>query len=183
MARAAAWLVSMLLVLAAWQAHAQQRGEAPEASLKAAFLFKFAGYIEWSPSDFAAPDSPLVIAVAGADDVAAELSRVTAGRTVLGHPFTVRKLAEADSTKGAHMVFAGRDAPRLAATLRAAAEQGAITVTDAEHGLELGAAIAFVPVGDRLGFEVSLDGTARSGHKISSRMLNVARRVVPRSGK
>lgn len=180
MARAA-WFASLLLLAAAWTAHAQQRTEAPEASVKAAYLFKFAGYIEWSPSEFDAPEAPLVLAVSGADDVAAELARIASARNILGHPVTVRKLAEGEPLKGVHMLFAGKDSPRLAALLRSAPAQGTIAVTDVERGLEMGAAIDFVSVGDRLGFEVSLDSAGKSGHKISSRMLNVARRVLPRS--
>jgi hypothetical protein len=180
MARVAAWLASLLLLAAAWQAHAQ-RAEAPEAALKAAYLFKFASYIEWAPSDFESADASLVIAVAGEDDVAAELARIAPGRNVLGHPVAVRRLGEGDAFKGAHMLFVGKDSPRLAALLRAAPGQRIITVTDVERGLEMGAAINFVLAGDRLGFEVSLDSADRSGHRISSRMLNVARRVIPRS--
>ena len=37
-------------------------------------------------------------------------------------------------------------------------------------------------LGERLGFEVSLESAERSGHRISSRMLSVARRVVPKAG-
>jgi hypothetical protein len=180
MARAA-WLASLLLLVAAWTAHAQQRTEAPEASVKAAYLFRFAGYIEWSPSEFETPEAPLVMAVSGAEDVAAELARIAPGRGILGHPVTVRKLAEGEPLKGVHMLFVGRDSARLAGLLRSAPAQGAITVTDADRGLEMGAAISFVPVGDRMGFEVSLDSAGKSGHRISSRMLNVARRVVARS--
>ena len=49
------------LALAATGARAQ-RPEASEASVKAAFLYKFAGYIEWPPTAFASEDSPFVLA-------------------------------------------------------------------------------------------------------------------------
>jgi hypothetical protein len=45
----------------------------------------------------------------------------------------------------------------------------------------MGSAINFVTAGERVGFEVSLDAAERSGYRISSRMLAVARRVVPKS--
>jgi len=76
------------------------------------------------------------------------------------------------------MVFLGRDTPRPAAVARAAQGQGILVVTDIEHGLEMGSAINFMALGDRLGFEVSLDSAEKSGHRISSRMLGVAKRVV-----
>jgi len=60
-------------------------------------------------------------------------------------------------------------------------KQGVLTVTEGERGLESGSAINFVVAEDRVGFEVSLEAAERSGHRISSRMLAVARRVVARS--
>lgn len=169
---------AIALLLAAATPAAAQRTEAPEAALKAAYLFKFAGYIEWAESDFGSPSAPLAIGVMGADDVAAELSRIAANRSIAGHPLAVKRLAEGDSPQGVQMLFAGRDTARLAAVARAAQSQGTLVVTDVERGLEMGGAINFVPLGDRLGFEVSLDSAEKSGHRISARMLNVARRVV-----
>jgi len=171
-----AFLTLALLAMAGWAA--AQRTEAPEATVKAVYLFKFAGYVEWSPSDFESPGAPLVIGVVGADEIASELSRIVAGRSVAGHPVAVKRLADGESTRGVHMLFAARDTPRLATLLRTAQSQGTLPVTDVDHGLEMGSAINFVPMDNRLGFEVSLDSAEKSGHRISSRMLSVARRVV-----
>jgi hypothetical protein len=167
--------------LAAESAHAQ-RPEAPEASVKAAFLYKFGGYVEWAPDAFAAPDAPLVIAVLGSDAIAAELARIVPGRSIAGHPVVVRKLREGESARGAHFLFAGRMEPtRLQPILRSAQKDGVLAVTEMDKGLELGAAINFVTVEDRVGFEVSLDSAEKSGQRISSRMLTVARRVIPKA--
>jgi hypothetical protein len=163
------------------EAHAQ-RAEAPEASVKAAFLYKFAGYVEWPPSAFVSADAPFVIGVMGTDEIAADLGRIAAGRAIGGHAVVVKRLRENDSPKGVHLLFVGKsDAPRLASILRAAQQQGVLTVTESEGGLEMGSAINFVTSQDRIGFEVSLDSADKSGHRISSRMLAVARRVVPKT--
>jgi hypothetical protein len=166
--------LSMAFLLACGQAHAQV---ASEATVKAAFLYKFAGYVEWPPTAFAAPDAPLVIAVSGAEDVAAELERLVPGRAVNGRPVNVRRMNAGDPSPP-HIVFVGRADPRPRATIRGAQQQGALTIT--EGGLELGGVINFVPVEDRIGFEVSLDSAEKSGVRISARLLPIARRVVPR---
>ncbi|MNC93025.1 hypothetical protein D3C83_95650 [compost metagenome] len=62
--------------------------------------------------------------------------------------------------------------------MEAGRRQGALTVT--ETTLEHGGAINFVIADNRVSFEVSLEAAERGGHRISSRMLSVARRVVPR---
>lgn len=154
---------------------------ASEAAVKAAFIHKFLGYIEWNPSSFANAEAPIVVGTAGSDDVAVELDRLVASRPVLGRRVVVRKLAEGDRFAGLHVLFVARGEPATRAMVRQAREQGVLTVTETERGLELGAAINFVSAEDRIGFEVSLESAERSGHRISSRMLTVARRVVPRS--
>lgn len=155
--------------------------QATEAGIKAAFLYKFAGYIEWPANAFAAPDAPFVIGVVGSEEVAAELDRLVPGRSINNRPVVVRRLREGESPKGAHLVFVGRGEPNVRAIVRAAQQNGALVVTETERGLEAGSSINFVLVDDRIGFEVSLDAAERSGHRISSRMLAVARRVVGRS--
>jgi hypothetical protein len=153
---------------------------ATEHAVKAAFLYKFAGYVEWPDSAFAAADAPFVIAVAGADEVAAELEKLVPGRTVNSRRIAVRRLKEGEGPQGSHVLFVGGHVPMASARamVRAAQQAGALTVTDT--GLESGAAINFVVGDNRVAFEVSLDAAERGGHRISSRMLAVARRVVQR---
>ena len=152
---------------------------ATEAAVKAAFLYKFAGYIEWPAAAFPAPDTPLVIGTLSADDVATELETALAGRTVNQRRIVVRRLREGEALQGVHLLLIGRREPNLRAALRAAQQAGALTVTEAS--LEAGGAINFVVTDDRVAFEVSLDAAERGGHKISSRMLAVARRVLPKA--
>lgn len=169
---ALARLAPCLACVIAWSAQAQP---ATEHAVKAAFLFKFAGYVEW-PAAALQPGEPFVIGTMGADEVTAELARMLPGRSIEGRPVVVRTVREGESLRGLNVLFIGRREPNPRAAIRAAQEQGALTVT--ETGLEAGAAISFVMIENRVGFEVSLDSAERGGHRISSRMLAVARRVV-----
>lgn len=179
MTRIPAWC-SLLLVALAAQAWAQGQGrlEATEAGVKAAFLYKFASYVEWPPAALPNPDTPFVFAVAGADEVAGELERIVPGKSVQGHPATVRRVKEGESLSGVHVLFVGRGHSNLRELLRASRQPGVLIVTESERGLEMGSAINFVVSEDRVGFEVSVASAQANGLKISSRMLNVARRVV-----
>lgn len=152
-------------------AHAQV---ATEAAVKAAFLYKFAAYVEWPAP--AQTGTPFVIAAIAADDVLAELSTLVSGRAIAGRPAVVREVRDGESLKDVQMLFIGRRANNVAALVRAAQQHGVLTVT--ESGLEHGAAINFLTNESRVSFEVSLESAERSGHRISSRMLAVARRVV-----
>ena len=183
--RPARWLLMWVGLLAGQCAFAQGsapsgRIEASEPSVKAAFLYKFANYVEWPPNALPAPDAPFVIGVLGSDEVAAELEKIVPGRAVHNHPAVVRRLREGDPIAGVQMLFVGRGQPNLRAILHAAQQQATLTVTESERGLEGGSVINFVVADQRVGFEVSLEAAERSGLKVSSRMLNVARRVVSR---
>lgn len=146
-----------------------------ERAVKAASIYRFLAYIEWPPSSFARPDSPLVIGVAGADELADELSRITADRVADGKPIQVRKLQPSDTLAGLHVLFIGRSpADSQAQLLRLALAHPILTVTDTEGALALGSMINFRLVDGRVRFEVSLGAAERSGLKISSRMLQVA---------
>jgi hypothetical protein len=151
-----------------------------EPAIKAAFLYKFLGYVEW-PSQAMSPDGAYVIAVAGADEVAGELERIVAGRSINGHRVTVRRVREGDSPGRVHVLFVGRGQGNPRELIRAVQRQGVLTVTDAERGLEQGSVVNLVTLEDHVGFEISLDAAERAGLNISSRMLAVARRVVPKA--
>lgn len=175
--RAGAW--RLLFLALAWLGPALAQAQSPtEVSVKAAFLYKFAGYVDWPPPSLPGLDTPYVIGVMGADDVAAELERLTAGRQVNGRRVIVRRIADLATAREVHILFAGRNEARLREVMRSLQRTPVLTVTDADGGLEAGAVVALLRVGDHVGFEVSSVAAERAGLAISSRMLGVARRVV-----
>lgn len=154
-----------------------------EREVKAAFLFRFGGFIEWPDGAFARPDSPLVIAVLGADALAAQLERTVAGRLVNGRAVHVVRLKEGEAVgagRAAHIAFVG--APdRLAAQglLDGCRTRPVLTVTDSDHVFGMGCVINFLVVAERVRFEVSLKAAAAAGLRISARLLTAAYRVQP----
>ena len=180
--RPARWLLFWAALLATDGLLAESAAtalEASEAGVKGAYLYKFAGYVEWPPVAVGAAVAPFTIGVAGADEVAAELERIVPGRTLHGHRAVVRRVGEGEATAGLQMLFVGRGGD-VQAILRREQHPGLLVVTDNERGLELGSAINFVLAAEHVGFEVSVEAAERNGLRISSRMLNVARRVVTR---
>ena len=161
---------------------AQADAQADEYRVKAAFLYKFGGYVEWPDRSFARADSPVAIGVMGADALADELVQIVAGRNVNGRPVRVRKLRPGDPIAGLHVLFVGRaDGGRLAEILAAAKGQALLTVTESEEGLELGSMINFVVVEDKVRFDIAPPPSESSNLKISARLLGVARKVVSKS--
>lgn len=152
-----------------------------ERQVKAAYLYKFASYVEWPDSAFSTPDSPLVIGVIGADDMADELERMIAGHTVNGRTILARKIKAGDSLAGLHILFVGNlDRPHLTELFAALKSRPILTITESEEKHALGSMINFVITDDRVRFEVNLAQANACGIKISARMLAAAYRVTPR---
>jgi hypothetical protein len=148
-----------------------------ERRVKAAFLYKFLGYTEFPPTAFGDAGSPVLIGVAGSDDMLAELARTVMGRTLNGRPITVKLVREGDNPGLLHLLFvAGSECARVARMLRAA--PGAmLPVSECEGGLQLGSVINFKMVDDHVRFDVSLDAAEKNNVRLSSRLLNVASHV------
>jgi hypothetical protein len=156
-----------------------QPERATETQVKAAFLYKFGGFVEWPPRAFAGPESPFTIGVLGADALAEELERVVSGRTMHDRPVKVRKLRRGESLAGLQVLFVGRsEGGRLADILLGAKGQAMLVVTESEGALSQGSMINFVAAEDKLRFDVALPPAEREEIKISARLLGVARKVI-----
>ena len=183
-----AWLavlggIAYLVVLTAWSAPGSGTDEPPaqtEASIKAAFLYRFLGYVEWRSDAFAQPSSPVVIGVLGADDIVDALRPLVGVRKPGERRIEVRRVSAGAPLTNVHMLFVGRSQSSQVRKLADAAQRrGVLLVTDHEGALDEGSAINLVVIENRVRFEVSLDATERAGLKLSSRMLAVALWVRP----
>jgi hypothetical protein len=161
--------------------HAQRTG-VTEYAIKAAFVCKFAGYVEWPAGAFEQPDSPIVIGVVGEPEVADQVANAARGQAIDARPLAVRRLRPGDPVDGVHVLFVTRArAPQAQAALAAAQRQPVLTVTEQEDGDGPAGIVNFVVVGNKVRFDVAPHLGEPAELRISSRMLSVARRVVPRT--
>lgn len=174
------WTALMVcLPLNGW---AQSENSAIESQVKAAFLYKFAGYVEWPPTAFERSDSPVVIGVVEAADFAQTLEQTVAGRSMNGRPVVVQRVARGDSLKGVHVLFIPRrEAAALGDVLAQAKGLAILTVTDTERGLGAGCMINFVVENNKVRFDIAPEAAELSRIKISARLMSVARRVQGRT--
>ena len=169
--------VSVALVLAAcaWACGAQ---DTSEQEVKAAFLSKFAGYVEWPEAAFASTEAPVVIGVLGDDALAGSVEQAVSGRGVEGRRMSVRRVKAGEATGTLHILFVSKsEGGRLGQILRGASPRPVLTVTDSEGALDQGSVINFVVADRRVRFEISLQSAERSNLKLSSRLLAVATQV------
>ena len=165
----------VLLACAALSTSVTQAAQFSIDAVKAAYLFRFAQYVEWPE---APAESPFVFAVIGAEDIAVHLERLLNGMTVNGRHATVRRVTRAQELEGAQVLYVGASAFDRTRALRAIAiKRPILIVTDDENGLDGGGVINFIEVDRNLRFEISLNAADRSGLKINSALLSVAARV------
>ncbi len=167
-----------LLHVLTWAGIAHAGSNELGVQIKAAYLYKFATYVEWPASSFERNDTPLVIGIIGADEIADNLNHIKGNVTALGRNIEVRLLKQGEPLIGVHILFIGyNDLERIRRILEFTHSLPILTVTDTPSALSAGGAINFLNVADHIRFEVSLLQAERRQLKISARLLAVAQKV------
>jgi hypothetical protein len=168
-------LLALLPAGAAWSAEHAGEEAVAERRIKAAYLYRFAGYVEWPAGTFSRADTPLSIGVWGNDELAEDLVQLVAARTIDGRRIAVRRVRDAEALTGLHLVFVARSrTARLPEALSAGPARGTLIVTESAGGLPPDSALNFVNVDGQIRFEVSLEAAERRGLKLSSRLVSVS---------
>lgn len=174
------WWLALLLAWFAFHgaAGAATQQTASESAVKAAFLFRMAGLVEWPAGTFRRPEDPLVIAVAGHDGVAGDLEQIVTGRAIDGRPVVVRRVREGEAFPDrVHVLMIGAATREARVRELTARPDPMLVVTDHENGHGLGAVINFVPDRGRVRFTASLPAAEARGLRLSARLLAVAHSV------
>lgn len=154
-----------------------------EYQIKAAYMYKFAAYIEWPASTFPQADAPITIGVLGADDMEAALRDMTAKNSIQDRAVVIKRFnqgtpLQAASLADTHILFIGqKESKQLKYLLEPLQSQPVLIVTESSNALSAGSIINFIPIEDRIRFEVSVLHAERNGLKISSRLLSVAQNI------
>jgi hypothetical protein len=152
--------------------------EAIQVQVEAAYLYKFASYVEWPASLFASPRDPIVVGIFNAAPLAAELRSLTRSKSLNGRSFVVRRIGPGDKVDGVHILFVGAaDAGAAANALESVRDRPVLTVSDSPEAFANGSMINFVVSDERLRFDVAMRPMRRSGLRLSALMLTAANRV------
>ena len=180
--RALAWLLMLGAACTAAPAIASERFE--ENAVKAAFLYRFTGYVDWPRDALAGPN--FTFAVLDSEPVAAELAKLLPRHTVKNLPAQVRHVRSARQAAGAQLLYVGASYPGdLQALAESLAPHPVLVVTDRPGALNAGSAINFMLVDRRVRFEISMPAVVRARLWVQPPLLAVAARVRsigPRSG-
>jgi hypothetical protein len=147
-----------------------------EYAVKGAYLYKMLPFVNWPPTVFSAPNSAITICILGHDPFGGALDKAVADQQIGQHPVVVRRNITPGDTS-CQAVFMDKDSASAEAAFEG---RPVLTVTDSgapAHGV-----IAFVVEQNHVRFDIDDALAAKDGLSISSKLLNLARKVTPRKG-
>jgi hypothetical protein len=151
-----------------------------EYAVKAAYLPKFVPFITWPENAFANPNAPVTICVLGSDPFGGRLEQAAGELKSGDRTIAVRYLSASDGSASCQLIFLGKGDETVAeGTLDAVKGKPVVTVTDS--GLKAHGVISFVIEANHVRFDIDEASAAQGGVVISSKLLNLAHAVKPRS--
>jgi len=164
------WLLRLAIpAVAAWSAPCQTGSE---YEVKAAFLYKFASFVEWPAGRLSLS---VGICVAGRDPFGQELDRVVRGKTLNGREFLIRRLKPGEPAKDCQILFVGAsERGRLRPMLEKLQAEPVLTVGDVPGFCESGGVVNFAVNDNRVQLEINPAAAERAGLRLSSRLLSLA---------
>ncbi len=175
------YLLAVALTLVCPTNASAQRAVAQEGAIKAAFVYNFAKFTDW-PEELWGKSSTLQLCTAGGKNAFSQaLTAIHRQLSIRGKDIEVIALTRPQETSRCHLlVVTGVDSVRE--WLRSARNLPVLTVSDAEGFAAIGGAIGLFVEGNQVKFEINQDAAHRSGIKLSSRLLQLARLVKDDSG-
>src|SRR5258706_543067 len=154
-----------------------QESQPTEYQVKAACLFNFAKFVDWPPTAFPQPASPIVIGIMGENLFHDDLARVVQGKTINNRPLVINEINSLSEATNCHILFiSSSEKKRLREILPSLRNSSVLTVSETDHFTELGGMINFFAEGKKVHFEINVEAARNAGLKVSSRLLGLASR-------
>jgi hypothetical protein len=151
-----------------------------EYEVKAAFLVNFTHFVEWPAL---ASAGQFRLCVVGPDPFGNSLERVVGSRTVNGQAITIKRFPRTVDGAPCQIAFIGElDHGVLAKLLRAPELSHSLTVGDSLSFAEHHGVIGFYLENNRVSLALNTARAARSGLKINSQLMRVAKVVSEGNG-
>lgn len=148
---------------------------APDVAVKAAFIYNFAKFTEWPAMS---PGAPIILCVAGDDDIASALVQTVRGRDINGHALEVWRPEASTTWRACGVLFiTSAELRRAGGRLAEVRPLPVLTVSDHDGFARAGGLIELYVEGGRMRFAINVDAVKRSKLRLSSRLLGLAKIV------
>jgi hypothetical protein len=151
------------------------QGRFQEYTVKAAFVYNFAKFVEWPFVAFETPESPLYLCILGDNPFGDALESIK-GKVVQERELHIRHLSEIEDIEECHILFiSASERKRLSSIQQKIKNQHILSVADMEGFARHGGIIGLVKDKNRIRLEINADAADRSLIKISSKLLSLAK--------
>jgi hypothetical protein len=150
-----------------------------EYDVKAAFLLNFTRFIDW-PGPSPVHDAPFRVCVFRSDPFGDTLPATLEGEYSNGRRLTPMMVTSPSHATDCDVVFVPRaQSAQVEEVLRAVKGLAVLTVGESPNFLQHGGIVNFVVERDRVRFDINAAAADASGLRVSSKLLRLARHVVP----
>lgn len=170
------------IIAAAWLATFTQQANAGEPveeyRLKAAFVSKFAGFVEWPPQEWKNPSDPMLICVWGENPFGSALDQAVSGKSVQDRKIAVRYISGVAQIAGCQILFvSSSERKHYRSILKQIPPNGILTVGDADNFTAEGGMVDLPLDGERIRIVINIDAAEQGRLRISSKLLGLAQIV------
>jgi YfiR/HmsC-like len=156
-----------------------QSNGASEYTVKAAFLFHFAQFVEWPVEAFADENSALTYCTMGEDPFGGALNESVNGKSIGNRRLQVKHVKELEQIAGCQVLFiAAGEKKRHGEELAMASKRPVLTVGETDGFATEGGIIGFCREQNKIRFEINLDAAGKAQLKISAKLLSLAKTVI-----
>lgn len=166
--------IRLLLALALALGAAPALAQPTEQAVKAAFIPKFARYVEWPAGAMPGARDPFQLCIIGRDPFGRLLDQAAAVEQIEGRGVAIRRMATPEGAAGCHIAFVQGSSPaETTRFLLALRSHSILTVTDSRAGPQRGI-VHFTVAAGRVRFFIDEAAASQRGMSISSRLLALA---------
>jgi hypothetical protein len=152
-----------------------QAGSYEEYQVKAAFLHKFAKFVEWPSTAFNSDVDPFMLCVSGKDPFGKALDTLH-DKTVGNRKFIIKKFQSMEDAGRCHILFiSSSEKGNLQQILKAVRNKQILTVGDTEGFAQSGVMINFTMQEGKVQFEINPQAVKQAGLTVSSQLLKVSK--------
>jgi hypothetical protein len=152
-----------------------QQSAPTEYQVKAAYLYNFGKFVDWSATSVAAKNDAFQICVIGQDPFGPALEAALVKQSIDGKGVMARRIAKPQDALGCRILFISSSEDRqLKGIFTVLDGAGVLTVSDIPQFSQRGGMIEFTLEGNKVRFEVNLASAEAAGLTLSSELLKVA---------
>lgn len=145
--------------------------EAQMAQFQALYIYNFAKNTGWPSED---SNKDLVITVIGDNQLASELNKLAATKSIGARKVVVKESATATGLQKSDIIYLGESKSNQMSNLMTAQNGNKNLIVSGKKGLcAQGAGISFLSEGGKLKFEISNRNISKRGLQVSQKMLSL----------